>query len=897
MALLGAGLVLGCEALRGSATLLTSSRWPILEGAIAAVALAFAWRRQTELRLAPVLAIGLAFQVGWIAVHLALGVHSDGDSSHIYPQAGDALVAGTYPSSPYPAGAVLLFGLESLLSGGGSADRISNALLMVPFQLVTVVAIWSLRTRWCRWFAAVVAIWPLDAFFWEFKFDLAPTAALVVGLLLARRGRLSLSGLALGIGAALKWTPALSGVVLAVWLLRQGRRRDAAALLAALAGAFLLVNLPFLLSSPQHLLATYRFQGGRGISAESMYYVPPIVPFEKSVAIISHQVGAPGWANVIAVVLQIVLLLGVAAAAAKARDVSAVALAAMAPVVFLLSNRVFSPQYLVTMTAAWAVAGSLVARSSRDQLRLGALMLAATLANVLVYPTGALLWPTFTLLLFVAGFLATGWVTARSGQGPDAVSRGYAAAAVSAGGRIAVRARAFARSPGGAVVIAVFGLGIALRILFTVDYRPAFLGDPDAGSYINAAHTGLFANVYDPAGYPLFIRIVHALSPHLSLLIVIQHGLGVATAALMYLVVRRLTGSTLLGLLPAVVVLFDGFGLWVEHTPITETLFSFLVAASLYTAVIVSERGPWLLIAEGVLIACAGLVRPVGLILVPLVGAWVFLVRGGRARQRALALAALVVPACLIVGAYVLVQRSDTGFTGITQDSGRVIYARAATFARCSDFTAPAGTAALCQRIPPSKRGSFNQYLTGFPDHATAVSESGRSISPAWRVFGPIPGGNAKLAAWGEQAILHQPLDYISAVANDFHYFWADHHRAFVDADEQVNATVEQAVTGYYATGAGVHSDGLGFLRWYGESIEITGPLTILLLLAPLAALFTTRGRARRVAILLALTGWLLPLLAVAVASVDPRFILPAYGPLAASAAIGLSGTRLARQA
>jgi len=65
----------------------------------------------------------------------------------------------------------------------------------------------------------------------------------------------------------------------------------------------------------------------------------------------------------------------------------------------------------------------------------------------------------------------------------------------------------------------------------------------------------------------------------------------------------------------------------------------------------------------------------------------------------------------------------------------------------------------------------------------------------------------------------------------------------------------------------------------------------ILLLLAPLSGLVAGADRrARRAAVLLACTGWLLPLVADAVASVDPRYVLPAYGPLAAATAIGLQG-------
>jgi hypothetical protein len=446
-----------------------------------------------------------------------------------------------------------------------------------------------------------------------------------------------------------------------------------------------------------------------------------------------------------------------------------------------------------------------------------------------------------------------------------------------------------------AVVAAVFAAGVALRLGFMIAYRPAFLGDADAGSYIYAAQHGLFSNVYDPAGYALFIRAIHTVYPHLSLLIAVQHGLGIASAAMLYLSVRGVTGSSLLGLVPAAPVLFDGYGLWVEHTPISETLFTFLVVAALYVALRAVEGRRWLLIADGVLIASAATVRPVGLILIPVIGFYLFWSRSGTPRLRVLDSLILIAPVCLLLGGYIAAQHAETGFTGLTRDSGRILYARVAGFADCSKFNPPAGTRPLCERTPPGKRGSFNQYLTGFPDNSSQVSEAGRSISPAWRVFGPPPAGNAQLQSFGIAAIVHQPLDYLSAVADDFHYYWADHHRAFITTAARVDPNVENTVTSYYATGAGVNSGGLAFLRWYGMSIEVTGLLMIVLLLSPLMALLASERRARAAALLFACTGWLLPLISDAVASVDPRFILPAYGPLAAAATIGLTGPQVRR--
>ncbi|MDQ5821469.1 MAG: hypothetical protein M3540_08520, partial [Actinomycetota bacterium] len=154
----------------------TSDIWLLGEATAAAAALLYAWRAQARLRLAPLLGLALAFHVAWIALHLGLDVRGDVDTRTVFRLQGDALVAGRYPHSEYPVGAVLLFAAESLLSGG--ATRTANAIAMIPFQLACVYAVWATRARFAPWLAAVVALWPMNAYSWEFKFDLVPAALL-----------------------------------------------------------------------------------------------------------------------------------------------------------------------------------------------------------------------------------------------------------------------------------------------------------------------------------------------------------------------------------------------------------------------------------------------------------------------------------------------------------------------------------------------------------------------------------------------------------------------------------------------------------------------------------------------------------------------------------------------
>jgi Glycosyltransferase family 87 len=421
--LVAVAAVLVLEGLRGSQTYETSATWPVLQAAVAFGALALVWRRQELLRLWPVLGLALVFQVGWVVLHLSLHVHADFDSIAVYPQQGNALLHGHYPDSEYPTGAVSLFAFEALVSGGGAeAVRVANAFVMVPFQLMAVAAVWSLRTRWSAWLAALVAVWPLEAFFWEFRYDLAPTAALLVGLALANRGRWVSAGAALGVGAALKWTPAAAAVVLVVWLLSSGRSRDAARHAIGFAGAFLVLTVPYLAVWPTQVLDAYPNQADRGINGESLPYqalrLVGRAHLRPDSAIWSSAV-VPGWADPVATAFQAMCLALVLAVAVRVRgrQHAGVAVAALAPVVFLLTNRIFSPQYLVTIVAASAAAAALVLRSRRELLLFAVPLLGATLANQLVYPsTRPTFWWVAAGTLFLLAGVSTVWLVARASQ-------------------------------------------------------------------------------------------------------------------------------------------------------------------------------------------------------------------------------------------------------------------------------------------------------------------------------------------------------------------------------------------------------------------------------------------------------------------------------------------------
>jgi hypothetical protein len=412
----GAALVVAAEA--GYRTWI-SDAWLFLQAALALAGLLYAWREQDRLRPRLVLALTAGFALAWMTLHLAVDVTADRDSDTLFRWQGNALRRGDYPRSEYPVGAVVLFAFEAWIGGG--ATRVVNAFLMIPFHVVTVGAILACRTRHAAWLAAVVGLWPLNAYYWEFKFDLVPAALLTIGLVLALRGRWGLSGVVLAAGTLVKWTPGLAAVVLLAWLLASRRGREARDHAVAFVVTVALVYVPFLVWSPSEVLHAYDRQSGRTITPESVWYLllRPL-GLARVRTHISFSAGAPEWADVAATAGQLLLLALVVAVAVRARGNlrAGIAAAAAAPVAFLLTNRIFSPQFVVVVFAAVALAASLLVRTRREQLAVGLGLAAAGFGNAFVFPFALphydLTWPLASLVLFAAGLGLTGWLLRRA---------------------------------------------------------------------------------------------------------------------------------------------------------------------------------------------------------------------------------------------------------------------------------------------------------------------------------------------------------------------------------------------------------------------------------------------------------------------------------------------------
>jgi Glycosyltransferase family 87 len=408
----GAAVVIAAEWVRGGATSGASPGWLTVEVLVMSIALVVAWHEQEQLRLTPLLAVTAAYALAVVLVHDAVGIPGDTDGA-VYAAQGNELLDGDYPRSEYPVGAVLLFGLDALI--GGETVRTTHSLLMIPFLLAASSAIWLLNTEWSAWLAAVFALWPADLYFVQMRFDIVVVALLLLGLLFALREQWMTAGALLGVGAAVKWSPALACALLVLWLVASRRPRDALRHAFAFVAAFVAISLPFALWQAGDVLAAYSRQSTRGITAESFPYLPlRLVGLAEPGASgeIQDPAVVPAWADDAAVVLQLLFVLAVILLVVWSHATldGAVAAAAVAPAVFLLTNRVFSPQFALVVLGAWTVAISLLARSRAEQLLLAAVAMLATFANAMVMPGFVGSWVGWSGLYFGLSIGLTAWL-------------------------------------------------------------------------------------------------------------------------------------------------------------------------------------------------------------------------------------------------------------------------------------------------------------------------------------------------------------------------------------------------------------------------------------------------------------------------------------------------------
>lgn len=212
-----------------------------------------------------------------------------------------------------------------------------------------VMAVCVARTHRRRpWDGLLVALAPAFALTATINWDLLAVALTAAAMLMWSRGRALAFGILIGLATAAKLYPVLllGPLLLLCW--RAGKWREFGAALLGAAGAWLVVNLPVMLLAPVGWKKFYTFSQERNVDFGSFWLV------------ITQRTGEPiepETANTYAILLMLLACAGIAALALTApRRPRFAQLAFLVVAAFILTNKVYSPQYVLWLIPLAALA-------------------------------------------------------------------------------------------------------------------------------------------------------------------------------------------------------------------------------------------------------------------------------------------------------------------------------------------------------------------------------------------------------------------------------------------------------------------------------------------------------------------------------------------------------------
>ncbi|SOD93772.1 phospholipid carrier-dependent glycosyltransferase [Blastococcus haudaquaticus] len=279
-------------------------------------------------------------------------------------------------------------------------------------------------------------------------------------------------------------------------------------------------------------------------------------------------------------------------------------------------------------------------------------------------------------------------------------------------------------------LLTLVGLGVALRVLATLAYVPAF-SFADSFSYLEVARTG-DAEVHRTWGYSGFLALVDGFLGF-RYLVVVQHVLGVVAAVLVYALLQHRGVRRWVSCLAVAPLLLDGYVVMLEHYVMADSLYVLLLAIAV-VLVLWHERPPWWAAgAAGAVLALGLLTRTVGLAVIGVVGLYL-LVRLVRRTVGWTAVAATAVGMAAVVLPYVVWFHGHTGVYALSDYTGHFLYGRVAPFADCEKVDVPAGLRGLCPDGPEEERPNPDFFVW----HPDSPANSGRYTDEDLREFSEL---------------------------------------------------------------------------------------------------------------------------------------------------------------
>jgi hypothetical protein len=291
--------------------------------------------------------------------------------------------------------------------------------------------------------------------------------------------------------------------------------------------------------------------------------------------------------------------------------------------------------------------------------------------------------------------------------------------------------------------------GLLLRVDAELGYRwQAWFND--SFQYVQNT-VSLRADPTRVSGYSVFLKLLEPLHSYAAVTI-LQHLMGLGVAVMMYALARhRYHAPAWLATLATLPVLYDGFGIQLEHLILSDIPFLFLLMLAVTLVLWDPVPSTWRCIAACALLGLAEVVRSVGLPLLAVFAVYMIV-----KRVRWWKVAASIVVCLVPVFGYAGWFYAEHGQFAMSDATGVFLYSRVMTFAECSQMNVPANELSLCTTVPPDKRPIAQAYIW------TSESPLDR-FAPS--KFSPVP--NQLGEDFAIRAIEAQPVGYAKAVYHD----------------------------------------------------------------------------------------------------------------------------------
>lgn len=220
--------------------------------------------------------------------------------------------------------------------------------IMLATCLIVAVAATALTVRRRPWDAAMVAIAPGTILCAVINWDLLAVALTSLALCLWAKKYPTWAGIVLGLAAAAKFYPVMLLGPLLILCWRAARMTAFGKALGGFAVAWLAINVPFILINFDGWFRFYSFSSDRGEDFGSIWLV--LTSF-------GHHVDSTELVNLLATVMFLVCCVGVALLGVFApRRPRLASLCFLVIAAFLLTNKVYSPQYVLWLIPLAALA-------------------------------------------------------------------------------------------------------------------------------------------------------------------------------------------------------------------------------------------------------------------------------------------------------------------------------------------------------------------------------------------------------------------------------------------------------------------------------------------------------------------------------------------------------------